>query len=339
MKIKLVTRLGVENKMIGIPNYASELYENFKKQGYDVENLEMGTGIQGFLNRGRIAFSNDECIYHGVLPATGAPLGIGRPGKTVVTFHDPLIPLRFDEGSPYRKYLERFYLNTAKRCERIIAVSEDTKKVISEELGIKKEKITVVYDGVDHDRFKPADENKTYESLRIGYLGGMSEHKNLERLIEAFDRLDTEKDVKLVLGGFGPDIEKLKSKASEKESDIEFKGKIDEEKLPEFYQSLDLFVFPSLLEGFGLPVLEAMACKIPVAISNGSSIPEVAGDAGVYFDPQDTEDMTESISKLVEDESFRREKSVQSLERAQTFSWERTAKETLEVYKSLENEV
>jgi len=115
---------------------------------------------------------------------------------------------------------------------------------------------------------------------------------------------------------------------------VRFLGPIDNTDLPALYAGADLFIFPSLYEGFGLPVLESMACGTPVACSNTSSLPEVAGDAALLFDPTDVDEMARVIHQLLGDQALRREMSAKGREQATRFTWERTAGETLAAYKN-----
>jgi alpha-1,3-rhamnosyl/mannosyltransferase len=168
----------------------------------------------------------------------------------------------------------------------------------------------------------------------ILYLGSNKPHKNLVRLVEAWAVLQPQ-PLPLVVAGFW-DARYPGPRQHAEELGIEeviWLGPVPEQDLPALYTGATLFVFPSLYEGFGLPVLEAMACGTPVACSDSSSLPEVAGDAAILFDSTDVGDMAEAIGLLLGNPDLRQRLAKAGLQRAKRFSWQRTAKETLEVYR------
>lgn len=263
---------------------------------------------------------------------------------TVVTVHDlafKLFPKTF-------RWQNRIYLNlivplSIKRADMIIAVSKNTKEDIVKEYGINPDKIKVIYNGVN-DKYKPIKNKKTTNKLKekyklpknyILYLGTLEPRKNIKRLIKAFDKLN-HNDLKLVIaGGKGwlyDDIFKL-VKTLNLENKIIFTGYIDEEDIVPLYSSATIFIYPSLYEGFGLPPLEAMACGTPVITSNISSLPEVVGDAAITVDPYDINDIASSIRQILNNKILQEDLRKKGLQQAQKFSWEKTAEETLKLYK------
>jgi len=226
-----------------------------------------------------------------------------------------------------------------KESRVIIAVSENTKNDVIEILGISPKRIKVIYEACD-EIFMRKRSQKEIEEVKKKYkisgdyilgVGTLEPRKNLKRLFEAFSLLTESVPVKLVVTGkvgWGESIEKLKIK-NEK---LKILGYVPKEDLAPLYAGAQVFVYPSLYEGFGLPILEAMACGCPVVTSNISSMPEVAGKAAILIDPKNIEDIALGIKKAIEkrDELIR-----EGFERVKNFSWEKNAKETLKIYKEI----
>ncbi len=227
----------------------------------------------------------------------------------------------------------------------IIAISENTKMDIMKHLRIPEEKIRTIYCGVGGEFRKIEDAAVLKSRLRgfgidypyILYLGSLEPRKNVERLIEAFIQLKKGKQIneKLVLSGikgwsYQSIVDKVASSGIEKE--IIFIGFVSNEVLPFLYNGASAFVYPSLYEGFGLPVLEAMACGVPVVTSNVSSLPEVAGDAAILINPSSVDEIADGIWRLLCDEELRNQCAQKGIERAKLFTWERCAVETLKVF-------
>ncbi len=247
----------------------------------------------------------------------------------VTTIHD-LVPFKFPQESHPRiiKAHQARLAWVRDEVDAVIAVSESTKKDLIE-LGIRGEKIRVIPEA-PMAIFKPQDK-KTVEAakkkynLRGDYIFsiGVGLRKNTKRLIEAFQKSTAGKDLKLVLAG-------RPSGRGERVRGVIYLGHVSEEDLIALYSGAKVMVYPSLYEGFGLPVLEAMACGTPVVTSYTSSLPEVAGGAAVLVDPEDVSSIVEGIQTALRRQvSLRR----QGLARAKQFSWQKTAEETLGVYK------
>ena len=272
-----------------------------------------------------------------------------RQGKSILTIHDTTY-LKYPEffsHDPQNEYGYRVSLpNAAKRAHRIIAISHSTKRDVMELLGIPEEKIEVIYFGVGEE-YKPSTkrDEKAYILKKLGIgegefilyiMGTIEPRKNVKNLLEAY-RLFIEKckrDVSLVLVGIGrfPDDVRKKVEEYNLNGKVILKEGIPEEYMPVLMNSACLFIYPSLYEGFGLPVLEAMACGKAVITSNVSSMPEVVGDAGVLIDPQNIEEMSSALGKVILDKGFRNDLEKRALDRSRLFSWERCARETLKVY-------
>jgi glycosyltransferase involved in cell wall biosynthesis len=270
---------------------------------------------------------------------TTAPAFPGVP--QVTTIHD-LIYRRFPETHRglHATGLGVLAWIAARRSRRIIAVSEATKRDVVRFLRIAAERVDVTYEGPA----LPLGEGLEESELR--HLLGVTDapivltasaklpHKNLERLFEAFSRLQTEPAPILVVPGYRTFHEPvLRERASTlAPGRILFTGWLDDNVLDGLFRAATCFVFPSLAEGFGLPVLDALVRGTPVACSNATSLPEVGGDAVLYFDPLDTEAMADSLRRLLTDPELRSRLSAAGRKQAAGFSWAQTALGTLASY-------
>jgi glycosyltransferase involved in cell wall biosynthesis len=272
----------------------------------------------------------------------------------VVTVHD-MANLLFDEGrSGLRMQLRRYrFRRGLVRARRVIAVSEATKRDVQNLMGVRPERIRRVYNAPDpgfyeHDGRRVDEHGRILERYQIQhpfllYAGNVRRHKNVPRLVEAFAVLRGQlaehpvyKDLRLVLIGDTisqhPAVRQAVMK-SRVEPLVRFLGYVPFETLRCFYESAAAFVFPSRYEGFGLPPLEAMACGTPVITSNVSSLPEVVGDAAVLINPENVFDIARGIREVLLDEALRAELIRRGHAQAARFSWERTAREALEIYR------
>lgn len=269
--------------------------------------------------------------------------------KTIITIHD-MVYKYFPEtiGGENLKYFTKQLPKIAKKADMLIADSESTKRDIIKYLDVSEEKIRVIYLGVD-SMFKPLTDMGTLTSVRkcynlpekfILFLGTIEPRKNIQGLISAYIKLCDEKNFShdLVLAGDisrGKNCLKNLKKDSRLIEKIHFIGYVDERNLPGLFNLADIFVYPSFYEGFGLPVLEAMACGVPVVTSNTSSLPEVAGNAAVLIDPHSIDDLAEGIRCVLSDNELRQSLIKRGLERAKLFTWEKCARDTMQVFKEL----
>ncbi len=264
------------------------------------------------------------------------------PCPAVTTFYD-LAFFRYPEmyDPSERPIYDRLIPASAARSAAIIAVSESTKRDLIEFLHVPEAKITVTPLGVD-PRFAPVtDAAAIVERLGLkqpyllACIGSGHRRKNLRAVVEAFDRL-ARPDLRLVVVGAAQrDPEALAAiERSSSRDRILLLGHLPEDSLPAVYSAAAVFCFPSLYEGFGLPVLEALACGTPVVCSNTSSLLEVAGNAAVFIDPAEPGSLALAVQALLEDEARRRALSAAGLARAREFTWERTARLTLAAYRS-----
>lgn len=277
------------------------------------------------------------------------PMNFGLPYrqvcKSVVTIHD-VIPLVYQDIYLARR-IERVYYQLAiriavRRSAAIITDSFFSRDEISKYLSISKEKIRVIYLACGEE-FKPLTDPAAQRipahkfGLKRPYIltiGGNEPRKNVARLIKAFGKFSESLGIDLaVIGGSWRETA-LNSNTQETEH-VFYLGSVKQQELVSLYNMAELFVFPSLYEGFGLPVLEAMACGTPVAAANSSSIPEVAGDAAALFDPLDEEDMSRVILEVLENRRLREELSLKGLERSKRFTWEKTLAQTVEIYRKV----
>jgi glycosyltransferase involved in cell wall biosynthesis len=267
------------------------------------------------------------------------------PCPSVVTIYDLsflLYPENFERSK--RSYLGLFTRFSVRRARRIIAISESTKRDVVRLLGVPPEKVETVYCGLD-EAFHPLAEDQVaaFRSKRglperfILFVGTIEPRKNVTRLIEAFaDLRFAICDLRLVIGGakgwFYQDVF-ARVRELGLEGEVMFPGYIPVSELPLWYNAAELFVYPSLYEGFGLPPLEALACGTPVVVANTSSLPEVVGEAGLAVDPLDVEGLAEAMRRVLGDGALRQEMRERGLQRAQGFSWTKTAQETVQVYR------
>jgi len=269
-----------------------------------------------------------------------------KRGRTacVITIHD-LIPLLFPHYTP-RALKTRFFpvfkwvmRQAAIRADTVIAPSESTRRDLIDELyGGRAAEVAVVYQGVSSEYRPPAGEGSGERPV-ILYVGRFDPYKNVSNLISAFARLRREGlDAELRLVGSDdrryPEARSLAHELGVDER-IRWDGYLDGDGLLRAYQQASLFVLPSRYEGFGLTVLEAMACGTPVVCGNRSSLPEVVGDAAVSIDPDDVAALADAIGRVLRDPELAAQLSEAGLERAAGFTWRRTAEQTLEVYSTL----
>jgi len=264
--------------------------------------------------------------------------------RTVLTVHDLSFLLYPDHFVPKLvRYLQRVVPRSVARADRVLADSEATRADLIRSLGVPAEKVEVLYSGVD-PRFRPEPEPKERERLRARYgvgdrpyifsVGTLQPRKNFVRLIRAFARLRPEAHL-LIAGGRGWLYEAILAEAEKHRDRVHILGFVDDVDLPALYRGARLFVFPSFYEGFGLPVLEAMACGVPVVCSNASSLPEVAGDAALLVDPYDEEGLTAAMEQVLEDPALRDEMAAKGLQQAARFTWDRAARQLLKVLSDL----
>ncbi len=277
-----------------------------------------------------------------------------RDCAVFLTLHD-LIPFIYWEQTkrsvPYDfAFALRYGLSRVSSVDRILTDSIHSKNDICERLNFPEERVSVIYPGY-HATFGPRDPAASAGRLAekyglngpfLFYVGGSDFRKNLGFLVEGFGQIHRLGYTgQLVLAGetFEWDIEEVREirrrvAAAGMQDHVVFPGFVPDSDLPDFYTCCDLFVFPSLYEGFGFPVLEAFACRAPVIASRTSSIPEVGGDACEYFEATDTSDFIRAFERVSNDADKRRTMIQKGVERACLFSWKRAAEQLIALYES-----
>lgn len=269
----------------------------------------------------------------------------------IVTIHD--LTLSFFPGKSGAKgwISQKIYniviKNAARKAAHVIAVSHNTKKDLVQITHIPAEKISVIYEGCDTNRFFKITDKKQisdYRALKgypehmLFYVGVWRNHKNVMGLVRAFNKLKTEHHIphKLLIGGEeDPRYPEIKQEVARLGLDkqIIMPGFIPDDELCITYNASDLFVFPSFYEGFGLPPLEALQCGTPVASSNTSSMPEILGNMATYFNPSDVDDMAKQIFRALTDDELRNSQFEHAQEFLKRYNWNHMAQETLACYR------
>lgn len=271
-------------------------------------------------------------------------IGLRERRPAVVTVHD----LTFLENPTWYKWERALYnkwgvSQSVRRARRIIAVSEATAKELVKRLNVPRDRIDVIYNGVD-ERFVPLEEGADApirEKYKLPeryflFVGTLEPRKNVDRLIRAWARIADKVAVDLaIVGRDGWKVEPIYKdlNAVEQPERIHRIGFLDHDDLPGVMAAAEALVYPSLAEGFGIPVAEAMACGTPVVTSKISSLPEVAGDAGLLVDPYDVGEIGGAMWRIADSEELRADLSQRCIERAKRFSWKQSAEETLETYR------
>ncbi len=308
-----------------------------------------------FINPLRIPKKYD--VYHITTQTLGRLSRFIHP--SIITVHD-IYPLKASlteptmygdlKGLPYgNKLISAAYhtfvresIKSVKYADVIITPSYYTKKELISLLQINPHKIKVVPHGIRHDLFKPRDKTKIRKTLDLPlnkkivlHIGSENPRKNIPTLIKAFAKLQKDGNRNIILlrvGETRASTHKLISAYHLDESILEF-GLRDQSDLCYLYNAADVLVFPSLYEGFGLPLIEAMASGCPVIAADRTSLPEVLGDAGILCDPLNSDELADAMKKLLGDEELRKRCSREGLKRAAMYSWERVVKETVQIFK------
>ncbi|HDN79560.1 MAG: glycosyltransferase family 1 protein [Chloroflexi bacterium] len=362
-------RIGIDARMAyysraGIGHYIISLIEGLRELKPDEEIVI----LQSHKDKSNLAGSpfkrailrtpSHHCLEQWLLPMELWPLRLSLlhspdfippfrfRGLSVITVHDlafliyPQILTR--ESARYYGQIDA----AVERADHIIAVSECTKKDLMALLGVPEARITVVYEAAD-SIYRPIDREEARRKVKelfglewpfILFVSTLEPRKNVPTLLKAY-RIIKERcpdDIKLVLvGGRGWLSGKIFEMVDELnlQDDVIFLGFVPREKLLYLYNAALVLAHPAIYEGFGLPILEAMACGLPVIASNAASIPEVTGSAALLVDPEDEEALAAAIRRVLREPELASQLREKGLKRAASFSWERTARETLNVYR------
>jgi len=264
-------------------------------------------------------------LFHGMnqrLPRVGWK-------KQIATFHDLFVMTHEYSTPKFRTRFAEQARHAADSADLIITVSRFTARQVIELLGVKEERIRVIPHGV---RMPP--ESETAREDIVLCVGSIQKRKNTAQLVRAFRAMPAGWRLVLAGGsGYGAEEAKREIEESPRRADIEVTGHVSAARLAELYATARIFAFPSLDEGFGIPILEAMANRIPVLSSNRSAMPEVCGGAALMVDPEDQDALGTALRRLAEDVDLRRDLSERGQLRAREFSWERAAEATWGVYR------
>ncbi len=279
---------------------------------------------------------------------TNSVTPIRKVAPYVITIHDMTLRL-YPRMHPLRRVLLRPLTElAARRADAVITVSESSRADTERLLGIPREKIRVIHNGAA-PAFRKLEPGPLSEEVRRRYglaerflltVGTIEPRKNLRRLIEACLRLGRDRRLKrqlVCVGRLGWHFKEILRFIEERhlQEQVVLTGYVPSSDLPVLYNLCEFFVYPSLYEGFGLPVVEAMACGAPVVVANCPALVEVAGDAAEVVDPHSIDSIEEALRRLMESEGLRCELSRRSLEQARRFSWKKAALETMELYREL----
>jgi len=262
----------------------------------------------------------------------------------VATVHD-ILPYLYPEERPLpnRKYWQLSLKRQIRFSEVVITVSQSTKEDVVELFDVDPDRVHVTPLGTD---FSPPSTEAVQrviwdleipsDGFRVLYVGNYNDRKNVGRIVDACRQVSGEfDDLQLLLAGSNPPESQLSGLAGEFQDKITFLGYVSDEDLEALYGAADLFVYPSAYEGFGLPVLEAMACGTPVITSNTSSLPEVVGEAGLTVDPENLTELSNAIERIYTSDQLRRDMRTDGLQRAEKMTWKNTAQATCDVYKEI----
>lgn len=333
------------HKFRGTGTYGEELFKALKKgNAVDISRVDYDNDLSGF-----------DVVHYPYFDPFFLTLPVVKAKPTIVTVHD-LIPFKFPEYFPrgirgeIKWFIQKLSLGGTKA---IITDSLASQKDIAKFTGIDEEKISVIYLGV-RSEFKVLKSRDTLQKVRGKYklpqnfllhVGDINYNKNIPSIIKAFSKASQKySDIFLVLVGNGfvgnsSQLQELMDLISQLglTDKVRLLGFIDLSDLVGVYNLAQVYLQPSFAEGFGLPVLEAMACGCPTVVSNTSSLPEIVGNAVIQVNPYNIEEIASGIVKALNDDSLRRELIEKGIRQAKSFSWEKTAKETLRIYKSITN--
>jgi glycosyltransferase involved in cell wall biosynthesis len=317
--------------------YEDELYENMASiigEGFTLERIRRPKGdiLGNTVFSWAFYKSHDADIVHATSQTLAPAIYFKNISKFVVTVHDfaPMVyPSEITDLSLKLQYL--LTPRALKRADRIIADSNFTKNELLRLTKLDESKIDVVYLGVDHERYRPIDKLECKgkfglnpEDKHILMVSSNLEHKRMDLAKKLFEQIHSKrKDVKMIKAGYGEGLEG---------EGIISLGWVPEDDMPYLFNASDAYLHTSDYEGFGLPVLEAMSCGVPVVASNKASIPEVVGECGILldFNTLNYSDICEEVCSLIE-----RGLDKDAIERSKGFSWEKTAKDTLKIYEAL----
>ena len=285
-------------------------------------------------------------IFH----ATDFVLAPSRAKRKVLTIHDLAFLFYPDASLPsLHRYLNVVVPRSVRRADHILADSHSTARDLQEQWSVPAERISVVQGAVDHERFRPVTDEDRLQTLRDRYgihdlpfifaLSSLQPRKNFVRLIEAYSLARRERDVDQLLvigGGKGWLYDEIFAKVRSLDLDkhVLFAGFVPEDDLPAFYSAADFLAYPSLYEGFGLPIVESLACGTPVLAANNSCLPEAGGPGALYVNAEDVQEIAQGIVRLCQDAGLRQTLHLAGQAHAARFTWQRSAEQLWRAYEN-----
>lgn len=343
-KVKVIINAKVcDKKSRGITRYAEDIIEaitKFDDFQWEIIKPKPVRFYRAFWEHFIIPrICRKECADILFCPDIAVPiLNLPPQLKVVVTVHD----LRWKylpEASKWHlnKYLDFLLSNAVKKATALVAVSNYTKKSIIEYFPQARDKIDVVYEFICKDKFKFLNMPR---KKKILFVGTISRHKNIHGILKAFLKIHDKIPHNLIIAG--EEVPVLQTTKEMKEclnlippDRVEFTGFLSDDRLIKLYNESDFFVFPSFYEGFGLPPLEAMACGLPVLVSNVTSLPEVCGDAALYCDPYANDDIAKKMLELAVDDGVKESMRQKGFQRVGQFNSDEAAKRLIEIFRKM----
>jgi glycosyltransferase involved in cell wall biosynthesis len=352
----------LKNRNVGIGRYTYHLIESLAQVDHTNQyEILIPEGVHGFQPCPNVRYRLIRLpVFKRRVWEQLAPLVVGnydllhfpydscigmKRGKFVVTLHDAK-PILFPQTSNRRNWKQVLKDIIAphplQKIDHVVTVSECSRRNLIGQLEIPEDRITVIYQGVNLEYFSPSSQSQVEHCDFMPYVlcvAGTDPSKNVKNLVQAFSKLPLEirRLYHLVLVGDvcrSKELHQLVKEQGIAEQTI-FTGIVPDSQLVELYQQASVFVFPSLYEGFGLPVLEAMACGCPVITSNSSSLPEVVGKSGILVNTNSTTELMEAMARVLTDTALAQCLQKMGREQAEKFSWEKTARATRDLYEKI----
>ena len=364
-------RVGIDGHMIGDHSGGNESYYSNILQNMDFGNtgieailfLQNGVDATPYKEKFRIVrFKSDSTLKRNFveIPKLCKKYKLDllhmqyfipfyRPCPVVCTIHDICFEHYKDIFTKREYYRQKFLIPyAAKHSEAIFTVSNHAKNDIAENYSLSKDKLYVTYNAVNNRFYKMAEEDLNETELRRKFqigderfllcVGNLQPRKNLPRLIRAFRKYvqnSKEKTKLVIVGKKAWMFDDVLKTALDGTNDVILTDYVSDTDLVRLYNAAHAFIYPSYYEGFGIPPLEALACKTPVAVANTTSLPEVVGNAGIYFDPFDENSMVEAIKSILNNDAVRDKIIDEAMERVRTFSWKKSSDIIVSIYQRI----
>ena len=347
-----ITMASCQNKYCGLGQYTHQLTQTFQRLGHEAEAYrkddeepplfraypyrsfrQLRPYVAPYYLSRALRSSQADVWQTDYVDAALAALLAGKTDPLFVTIHDA-IPFVY-AASRWSLAVYRYQLQqTLRRARAVVVVSEHARQEVLKYTSVSPQRVVAVHNGIDHQRYYPPETPPQNEVFTIKYLGGLGvPHKNAQALLQTAQLLQ-EKNVffRLEIGGYLPDGHALRRYAAAHGlHTVHFAGFVLENDMTSFYQTADLFLFPSLLEGFGFPPLEAMACGTPAVVSDIPVLREVLGEAALYA-PTTPEGYAQAIMTVMEQPELLAEKRQQAIAQAARYTWEKTAQQMIDLY-------